>query len=70
MPGKSGIAGHKGLFTSEIVGYAMGERLTRNLVNQPLLQAVTTRRLEKGLLHHSDRGSQHCSHDYQGLLNQ
>ena len=32
------------LFTSEIVGYAMGERLTRNLVNQSLLQAVTTRR--------------------------
>ena len=33
------LAGHKGLFTSEIVGYAMGERLTRSLVNQSLLQA-------------------------------
>ena len=62
------LAGHKDLFTSEIVGYAMGERLTRNLVNQSLLQAVTTRRPEKGLLHHSDRGSQYCSHEYQGLL--
>jgi putative transposase len=64
------LAGHKDLFTSEIVGYAMGERLTRNLVNQSLLQAVTTRRPEKGLLHHSDRGSQYCSHEYQGLLRQ
>jgi len=64
------LAGHKDLFTSEIVGYAMGERLTRNLVNQSLLQAVTTRRPEKGLLHHSDRGSQYCSHEYQRLLRQ
>ena len=64
------LSGHKDLFTSEIVGYAMGERLTRNLVNQSLLQAITTRRPEKGLLHHSDRGSQYCSHKYQGLLRQ
>ncbi len=64
------LAGHKDLFTSEIVGYAMGERLTRNLVNQSLLEAVTTRRPEKGLLHHSDRGSQYCSHEYQSLLKQ
>jgi putative transposase len=64
------LAGHKDLFTSEIVGYAMGERLTRNLVSQSLLQAVTTRRPEKGLLHHSDRGSQYCSREYQGLLRQ
>src|SRR4030067_1120687 len=64
------LAGHKDLFTCEIVGYAMGERLTRNLVNQSLLQAVTTKRPEKGLLHHSDRGSQYCSHEYQGLLRQ
>ena len=64
------LTGHKDLFTSEIVGYAMGERLTRNLVSQSLLQAVTTRRPEKGLMHHSDRGSQYCSHEYQGLLRQ
>ena len=64
------LAGHKDLFNSEIVGYAMGERLSRNLVSQSLLRAVTTRRPEKGLLHHSDRGSQYCSHEYQGLLRQ
>jgi len=44
------LAGHKDLFTGEIVGYALGERLTRNLVSQSLLQAVTARRPERGLL--------------------
>jgi len=64
------LAGHKDLFSSEIVGYAMGERLSRNLVSQSLMRAVTTRRPENGLLHHSDRGSQYCSHEYQRLLRQ
>jgi len=68
--GRLYLAGHKDLFSGEIVGYAMGERLSRNLVNQSLLRAVATRRPEKGLLHHSDRGSQYCSHEYQGLLKQ
>jgi len=62
------LAGHKDLFNGEIVGYAMGERLSKNLVSQSLLQALATRRPEKGLLHHSDRGSQYCSHEYQSLL--
>jgi putative transposase len=62
------LAGHKDLFNGEIVGYAMGERLNRNLVSQSLLQAVTTRMPEKGLMHHSDRGSQYCSQEYRSLL--
>jgi len=64
------LAGHKDLFNSEIVGYAMGERLSRNLVSQSLLMAVKARSPGKGLLHHSDRGSQYCSHEYQSLLRQ
>jgi len=64
------LAGHKDLFTSEIVGYAMGERLTRNLVSQSLFRAVAAKRPAKGLLHHSDRGSQYCSHDYRQILGQ
>ena len=62
------LAGHKDLFNGEIVGYAMGERLNRNLVSQSLLMAVEARRPGRGLLHHSDRGSQYCSHEYQSLL--
>jgi putative transposase len=64
------LAGHKDLFSSEIVGYAMGERLSRSLVSQSLLRAISTRRPQKGLLHHSDRGSQYCSHEYQSMLRQ
>ena len=58
------LAGHKDLFTGEIVGYAMGERMTRNLVSQSLFRAVEAKRPAKGLIHHSDRGSQYCSHEY------
>jgi putative transposase len=64
------LAGHKDLFNGEIVGYAMGERLSKNLVSQSLLEAVSTRRPEKGLVHHSDRGSQYCSYEYRRLLQQ
>jgi len=62
------VAGHKDLCTGNIVGYAMGERLTRNLVSQSLFRAVAAKRPAKGLIHHSDRGSQYCSHEYRGIL--
>jgi len=62
------LAGHKDLFNSEIVGYAMGERLTRNLVSQSLLKAVAVKCPAGGLIHHSDRGSQYCAHEYQQML--
>ena len=62
------LAGHKDLFTAEIVGYAMGDRLTRDLVSQSLLRAVAAKRPAGGLIHHSDRGSQYCAYDYRRLL--
>ncbi len=62
------VAGHKDLCTGNIVGYAMGERLTRNLVSQSLFKAVSAKRPAKGLIHHSDRGSQYCSHEYRKIL--
>jgi putative transposase len=62
------LAGHKDLFTAEIVGYAMGDRLNRDLVSQSLLRAVTAKRPAGGLIHHSDRGSQYCACEYQQLL--
>ena len=64
------LAGHKDLFNGEIVGYAMGERLTRNLISQSLFRSMIAKRPAKGLLHHSDRGSQYCSHEYRSLLGQ
>ena len=62
------LAGHKDLFTGEIVGYAMAERMTKNLVIQSLLRALAAKRPEAGLIHHSDRGSQYCALEYASLL--
>jgi len=64
------LAGHKDLFHGEIVGYAMGERITKTLVSQSLFRAAAAKRPEEGLINHSDRGSQYCSHDYRKLLEQ
>ncbi len=62
------LPGHKDLFTGNIVGYAMGERLTRSLGSQSLFKAMVAKRPAKGLIHHSDRGSQYCSHEYRSIL--
>ena len=64
------LAGVKDLFNGELVGYALDKRMTQNLVMQALFRAVATRRPDKGLIHHSDRGSQYCSLAYQKLLSQ
>jgi putative transposase len=64
------VAAHKDLFTADIVGYAMGERLTRNLVSQSLFKAIAAKRPLEGLIHHSDRGSQYCSHEFRNILEQ
>jgi transposase InsO family protein len=64
------LAGHKDLFTSEIVGYAMGERLGKSLVRESLSRALAAKRPKNGLLHHSDRGSQYCSHEYRQILDE
>lgn len=64
------LAGHKDLFNGEIVGYAMGERITKGLVSQSLFRAVAAKRPAEGLIHHSDRGSQYCSYEYRELLGQ
>lgn len=62
------LVGHKDLFTGEIVGYAMGERMATALVSQSLWRAVSVQRPGRGLLHHSDRGSQYCAREYRKLL--
>lgn len=64
------VAGVKDVFTCELVGYAMGERMTQGLTAQALWRAVRNKRPQPGLIHHSDRGSQYCAHDYQKLVKQ
>jgi transposase InsO family protein len=61
-------AAHKDLFNGEIVGYALGPRITKDLVITSLLMAVKRKQPEPGLINHSDRGSQYCSLEYRKLL--
>jgi putative transposase len=56
------------LYTRQIVGWAMRERMTKDLVIDALRMAWFRRRPQAGLIHHSDRGSQYCSHDFQTQL--
>lgn len=64
------LAGVKDVFTCEIVGYAMSKRMTQELTGRALFRAVQQKRPAAGLIHHSDRGSQYCAHDYSKLLKQ
>jgi putative transposase len=56
------------LYSRRIVGWAMSDSLERQLVIDAFLMAVETRQPPPGLLHHSDRGSQYASDEYQALL--
>jgi len=56
------------LHSRQIVGWAMNERMKKQLVIDALAMAYWQRKPSKGLLHHSDRGSQYASYDYQNLL--
>ena len=51
-----------------VVGWAMSERITRELTLDALDMALVRRRPLHGLVHHSDRGSQYASGDYQNVL--
>jgi transposase InsO family protein len=56
------------LYSRRIVGWAMSDSLQRQLVLDALTMALQARRPPPGLIHHSDRGSQYASQDYQDLL--
>lgn len=64
------LAGIKDIWNKEIVGYAMSHRMTQDLVSRALFRAVVARRPSPSLIHHSDRGTQYCSHSYRKLLKQ
>lgn len=56
------------LFSRRVVGWSISERLERGLALDALKMALEDRRPAPGLLHHSDRGSQYASHEYQVVL--
>jgi putative transposase len=56
------------LFSRYVVGWALSETIDRHLALAALNAALKTRRPATGLVHHSDRGSQYASGDYQAAL--
>jgi putative transposase len=56
------------LFSRKVVGWSMSNRMKSSLVEQALCMAYLHRKPGKGLIHHSDRGSQYAGTEYQKLL--
>ena len=58
------------LYSRRVVGWCVDKRMTKSLVIRALMMAINLRNPPEGLIHHSDRGSQYASRDYQLLLKQ
>ncbi|MFZ5965330.1 IS3 family transposase [Thalassococcus sp. BH17M4-6] len=56
------------LYSRRVVGWATSDRLKRGLAVEALRRALAARNPQPGLVHHSDRGSQYCSVEYQAEL--
>lgn len=56
------------LFNRKVVGWAMGSTMTKELVINALKQAIGRYNPPTGIIHHSDRGTQYASYEYQELL--
>ena len=59
------------LFSRKVVGFAIEDHMKTELCSKAFKKTVHLRRVENNheLLHHSDRGSQYASDDYQFLIN-
>lgn len=58
------------LYSRQVIGWAMNERMKASLVCDALKMALFRRGMPRGVIVHSDRGSQYCSHRFQKLLSQ
>ena len=56
------------LYSRAVIGWSMGNRIDSNLVCNALMMALWRRGFPKGVLVHSDRGSQYASRKYLALL--
>ena len=56
------------LYSRQVVGWSMQPHMQTSLVSDALRMAWFRRRPESGLIFHSDRGSQYCSHAFQDAL--
>ena len=58
------------LFSRKIIGWSMNSNMKADLVNNALLMAIWQRKPPKGLIWHTDRGSQYCSDSHAKLTKQ
>ena len=56
------------LFSRRVVGWSMSATMTAQLVTDALIMAIWRRGKPDALLHHSDRGSQYTSEQFQRLM--
>lgn len=56
------------LYSRKVVGWRLGERISRELVIEALKMAVARRKPSAVLVHHSDRGSQYASVEFRRIL--
>jgi putative transposase len=56
------------LHSRRIIGWATSDRMKKDLAMRALRRAIALRSPPKDVVHHSDRGSQYCSADYQKIL--
>ena len=56
------------LGSRRIKGWSMNDRLTKELALNAFKMAISNQPEPKGIIHHSDRGSQYASHEYQKTL--
>lgn len=56
------------LYSRKVVGWSMSERMTATLVCDALRMALFRRHRPRGVVMHTDRGSQYCSQEHRALL--
>lgn len=54
-------------YSRKIVGYHLADNLKTEGVKQAFISALNARNTDQTLIHHSDRGIQYCSGEYQAL---
>ena len=56
------------LHSRRVIGWSVSGRMKKDLAIRALEMAINLRQPAPGCIHHTDRGSQYCSHDYQKIL--
>jgi putative transposase len=62
------LAAIEDLYSRKIVGWSMADQMDTALVENAWKMALLNRKPDPGLLHHTDRGSQYTSDEYQAQL--